>query len=134
MNPRSLISFSVYSKLIPYFNKIIPYRHKILFSSTFAVFLFGIVAKTLELKKSRKKLSKSQRKDLLKARLFFKGVYHKIRLEITGNEGIKYSKMQSFLERVTNKKTIANPNQKALKEDKVFNCILNNYLNRKQEF
>lgn len=112
--------------------KIILYRQKILFSSTCAVFLLAIVVKTLEIKKSKIKLSKSQRKDFLQSKFFFKGMYQKIRLEITGHEGIKYSKMQSFLDQISKKSLMKISKQKNPKEDKVFYCLLNNYLNKKQ--
>lgn len=115
---------------------LVPYKRKIFFSSSLAAFLFTMIARVIQFKKMKKKtLTKDQRKNLLRSKLFFRGVYNKVNIEITGNEGLKYSKTQMFLDKVLRQSQKNIFNQPAdntnHKEDKVFYCILNNYLNRK---
>lgn len=121
------------------FNLIIPYKRKIIFSSSFAFFLLSLVARILRNMSNQRKfktLSKNQKKTLLKSKLFFNGVFKKVKIELTGNEGIKYSKTQMFLDKIVNnyqmkqKMEKKNSIEKENKQDKVFYCILNNYLNK----
>ena len=83
-----------------------------------------------------KTLSKNQKKTLLKSKLFFRGIFQKVKIELNGNEGIKYSKTQMFLDKIVKnyqmkQRFVQKKEEKETKKDKVFYCILNNYLNQK---
>ena len=138
-------------------NALVPYGGKLILPSSIAVFLIAITANIMNsiyFKRKFKSLSKNQKRILMKSKLFFKGFGQKVKIELNGNEGIKYSKTQLFLDKIIKnaqkqkmmKQVKQNElnNQRHLnvkdkvkgneaKPDKVFFCILNNYLNRKGE-
>lgn len=122
------------------FTLIIPYKRKLIFSTSLAFFLLSLVARVLRSMSNQRKfktLSKNQKKTLLKSKLFFNGIFKKVKIELTGNEGIKYSKTQMFLDKIVNNYQMKQKMEKKInlekesKQDKVFYCILNNYLNKK---
>ena len=138
-------------------NTLVPYGGKLILPSSIAVFLIAITANIMNsiyFKRKFKSLSKNQKRILMKSKLFFKGFGQKVKIELNGNEGIKYSKTQLFLDKIIknaqkqkmmkqfkqnelNHQRHLNAKDKVkgteTKPDKVFFCILNNYLNRKDE-
>ena len=136
MNSLFLMSLAKYKNLV---SVVVTYRKKILFSSSLALLLLSLVAKVLNNMKSKgryKTLSKNQKKTLLKSKLFFRGIFQKVKIELNGNEGIKYSKTQMFLDKIVKnyqmkQRFVQKKEEKETKKDKVFYCILNNYLNQK---
>ena len=119
MNSWLYIQFLKYRKFL---ESLTPHKRGIILYTSLSSFLITLFIK----------ITKNQKKNLLKSKLFFKSVYtNKIKLEFTGNDGIKYTKAQLFLSKIyENSKNKNNNKEKRVKNgrDKAFFTILNKYI------
>lgn len=130
MNSWLYIQFLKYRKFL---ESLTPHKRGIILYTSLSSFLITLFIKIMRKGKDRKKsFTKNQKKNLLKSKLFFKSVYtNKIKLEFTGNDGIKYTKAQLFLSKIyENSKNKNNNKEKRVKNgrDKAFFTILNKYI------
>ena len=134
MNALLYLQFLKYRK---FFENISPKNKGIILYTSLTSFIIALFIKFMRRGKNKKKtFTKNQKKLLLKSKFFFKSNHtSKIRLEFTGNDGIKYTKTQIFLNRIYensknhNIKNKKNEDKKNEIKDKAFFNILNKYIN-----
>ena len=134
MNAWLYLQFLKYRK---FFENLKPKNKGIILYTSLTSFIIANFIKFMRRGKNKKKtLTKNQKKLLLKSKFFFKSIHtSKIRLEFTGNDGIKYTKTQMFLNKIYensknhNDKNKKNEDKKNEIKDKAFFNILNKYIN-----